>query len=144
MDGTAELDRFVQAQEGQYQRALAELRSGRKTGHWIWFVLPQLRGLGRSSMAQQYGIASASEAKAYLAHPVLGPRLFECLDALLAADGSAEHILGSIDAMKVRSCVTLFSQVSDDARLGAVLDRFYDGQPDPLTLGALGDTGRVQ
>lgn len=132
-----ELQRFVKAQGATYDAALAELRAGRKRGHWIWFILPQLRGLGRSSMAHQYGITSRAEARDYVAHPVLGPRLFECLDALLAAEGSAEQILGTVDAMKVRSCATLFGEVCDDPRPAAVLDRFYRGVKDDRTLALL-------
>lgn len=133
------LDRFVQAQDDRYRHAVEELRVGRKRTHWMWFVLPQLRGLGKSAMAEEYGIAGAAEAAAYLAHPLLGTRLFECLDALLAAQGSAEQILGATDALKLRSCVTLFGEISEDPRWSAVLDRFYGGQRDARTLDLLAE-----
>ncbi|MBW8755972.1 MAG: DUF1810 domain-containing protein [Burkholderiales bacterium] len=132
------LDRFVQAQAGRYDQALAELKAGRKTGHWIWFVLPQLRGLGRSAAAHEYGIADRAEAEAYLAHPLLGERLKESVRAMLThADRPAISILGDIDALKFRSCLTLFDAVSDDPLFRQALDAFYDGQPDPATLALL-------
>lgn len=131
-----ELQRFVDAQARSYGDALAELRAGSKRSHWMWFVLPQLRGLGSSGMAERYGIASAAEARAYLAHPVLGARLRECVDAMNAiAGGDARAILGSIDALKFRSCVTLFAAVApEEARFDAALDKYYGGRPDPRTL----------
>jgi uncharacterized protein (DUF1810 family) len=130
------LDRFVQAQEGHYEQALAELKAGRKTSHWIWFVLPQLRGLGRSAMAHEYGIVDHAEAEAYLAHPLLGARLRECVQALLAHPGrSAASILGDVDALKFRSCLTLFDAVSGpDNLFSEALDAFYAGEPDTATL----------
>jgi uncharacterized protein (DUF1810 family) len=136
-----DLDRFLAAQQATYAGALAELRRERKTGHWIWFVFPQLDGLGRSEMSHRYGIVSLAEAQAYAAHPVLGARLRECAAALLAARAtSADHILGSIDAMKVRSSMTLFRRAApDEPVFGQVLDRFYDGRPDPATEAMLGD-----
>nr|WP_233130762.1 DUF1810 domain-containing protein [Sphingomonas jeddahensis] len=128
------LARFVAAQDGVYPGALAELRRGRKTSHWMWFVFPQLRGLGRSPTAQHYGIASLAEARAYLAHAVLGPRLHEASATVLAAPGSAEAILGPVDALKLRSSMTLFAAAADDpAPFGAVLRRFFDGAPDAAT-----------
>jgi uncharacterized protein (DUF1810 family) len=132
------LQRFVDAQEDAaiYARALEELRAGRKRGHWIWFVFPQIAGLGQSPMSQAYAIRSLEEARAYLAHPILGPRLHECSEALLAAepDASAESILGGIDAIKVRSSMTLFTRADpSDQLFKAVLDRFYAGEPDPET-----------
>jgi uncharacterized protein (DUF1810 family) len=137
MDGSGapDLERFVTAQRDVYAGALAELRRGRKTGHWIWFVFPQIAGLGHSEMSQLYAIASLDEARAYAAHPVLGARLRECATALLAVAGrSAVEILGSVDAVKVRSSMTLFSRaVPDEALFGRVLDRFYAGVPDPAT-----------
>jgi uncharacterized protein (DUF1810 family) len=135
-----DLDRFVVAQEHDYDRALAELRAGRKRGHWMWFVLPQLRGLGSSPTAQHYGITSLAEARAYLAHPVLGPRLITCAQALLDVEGrSAEAILGGIDAVKLRSSMTLFAAADPtQPAFGAVLERFFDGRPDPLTRRMLG------
>lgn len=132
------LERFVRAQEGSYAQALAELRAGRKTGHWIWFVLPQLRGLGRSPMAHEYGIADRAEAEAYLAHPLLGARLRECVHALLAHAGRpAASILGDVDAMKFRSCLTLFDAVSTDPLFSRALDAFYGGERDAATLARL-------
>ena len=130
-----DLDRFVAAQEGMYPGALAELRAGRKTGHWIWFVFPQLAGLGRSEMSRHYALTSLAEARAYLAHPVLGPRLRECADATLATRGrTAEEILGGIDAVKLRSSMTLFHRAApDEPVFQDVLDRFYDGVPDRAT-----------
>ncbi len=133
------LQRFVDAQEPTYDRALGELRGGRKTSHWMWFVLPQLLGLGRSSTAQHYGIAGLDEARAYLAHPVLGPRLHECCRALLdLGDVSAESVLGSVDAMKLRSSMTLFARADPDEPVFAeVLARFFDGGPDERTIALL-------
>jgi uncharacterized protein (DUF1810 family) len=130
------LDRFVGAQQDLYADALAELRDGHKRTHWMWFVLPQLRGLGHSAMAERYGLADADEARAYLAHPVLGPRLLECVRALLAhRHASAEDILGSIDAMKLRSCLTLFMEVAPQVpEFAQALDRFYAGKRDTRTL----------
>ena len=135
-----DLERFVAAQDGVYDGALAELRAGRKTGHWIWFVFPQVAGLGRSEMSRIYAIGSLAEARAYLAHPVLGPRLRECVAALLATHGrSADEMLGSIDAVKLRSSMTLFLRADpDEPAFRAVLDRFYDGRPDAATDAILG------
>lgn len=130
-----DLDRFVAAQNGVYPQTLAELRSGAKTSHWMWFVFPQIAGLGRSAMAQAYAIASADEARAYLAHPVLGPRLVEATLAVAAATGSAEAILGGIDAVKLRSSMTLFARIAaEPAPFRAALDRFFGGAEDPATL----------
>ena len=135
------LDRFVAAQDqgGTYQRALAELRAGRKASHWVWFVFPQVAGLGFSAMAREYAILSLAEARAYLAHPVLGPRLAECAGALLAARGkSAEDILGPVDAMKVRSSMTLFQAAAPgEAIFGDVLGRYFGGIADEATISRL-------
>jgi uncharacterized protein (DUF1810 family) len=129
------LDRFVEAQQGVYASALAELRRGHKTSHWMWFVFPQIAGLGRSATAQHYAIRDRAEASAYLAHPLLGPRLVEAAQAVTAATGSAEAILGGIDAIKLRSSMTLFAAVADDpAPLAAALVRFFAGEPDQATL----------
>jgi uncharacterized protein (DUF1810 family) len=133
-----DLQRFVAAQEDAaiYARALAELRAGRKQSHWIWFVFPQIAGLGASPMSQAYAIRSLEEARAYLAHPLLGTRLRESAEALLAADpdASAESILGGIDAIKVRSSMTLFHRAAPaEPTFRQALDRFYDGRPDPET-----------
>ena len=138
-----DLDRFVRAQDegGAYERALGEVRRGRKTSHWMWFVFPQLAGLGRSAMAQRYAIASLEEARAYLGHPVLGPRLADSAAALVDAPEarSAESILGDIDAVKLRSSATLFLHADPERReVQRVLDRFFDGVPDPATERLLG------
>ena len=132
------LDRFVSAQASVYPSALAELAAGRKRTHWMWFIFPQIAGLGSSPAAQRYAIASLDEARAYLAHPVLGPRLRECARALLAVEGkSAEKILGYPDDLKLRSSMTLFARAADDPDVfEAVLERYYDG-PDPRTLALL-------
>lgn len=136
------LERFVTAQNSgaTYARALDELRAGRKTTHWMWFVFPQLAGLGRSAMAQAYAIASLAEAQAYLVHDTLGPRLLECTGAVLVHhERSAETIFGGIDAMKLRSSMTLFARADEDQDpFRAVLDRFYGGEPDPQTERLLG------
>ena len=134
-----DLERFVAAQAGSYADALAELEAGRKRSHWMWFVFPQLAGLGRSETARFYGIRSAAEARAYLDHPQLGARLRQCCAALLRHQGvSAETILGGIDALKLKSSMTLFEAVADDpAPFAAVLDAFYAGTRDPLTLDLL-------
>ncbi|HEX5928056.1 MAG TPA: DUF1810 domain-containing protein [Solirubrobacterales bacterium] len=137
-----DLQRFVAAQNegGTYERALAELRAGRKASHWMWFVFPQLSGLGSSTMARRYAIGSLAEAEAYLEHPLLGPRLRECAAALAAHDDrSAREILGEIDAVKLRSSMTLFSRAAPgEAVFRRVLDRFYDSSADPQTLRLLG------
>jgi len=137
-----DLDRFLAAQQGAYAGALEELRQGRKTGHWIWFVFPQLAGLGRSEMSRYYAISSLDEARAYLVHPVLGARLRECATAVLATKGrTAVEIFGSIDAVKVRSCMTLFRRAApDDPVFATVLDRFYESRPDETTDALLGSS----
>ena len=149
------LERFVEAQDqgGIYEQALAELRAGHKTGHWMWFVFPQIAGLGQSAMSQRYAIESLDEAQAYLEHPVLGPRLVECAQALLVHEGhSAREILGEIDAVKLRSSMSLFAHASSPASprktlyskdsrglgvFGQVLERYFDGEPDAATLGLI-------
>lgn len=135
-----DLERFVAAQEGVYDGALRELRQGRKSGHWIWFIFPQLVGLGRSELSRFYGIESIDEACAYLEHPLLGPRLRECVEAVLAAPGAtAEETFGSIDARKVRSSMTLFHRAAPDEPLFAeVLARFCAGVSDEATNALLG------
>ncbi len=142
MDSSWGLERFVTAQDqgGTYQRAVAELRAGAKSSHWMWFIFPQAAGLGRSAMARQYAIASAAEARAYLAHPVLGPRLRECAGIVAGTAGrSAEQIFGPVDAMKLRSSMTLFDAAAGDGEtvFGAVLERFFGGAADPATLARL-------
>lgn len=138
------LQRFVDAQAGVYDTVVAELRAGRKRSHWMWFIFPQLSGLGTSAMAQRYGIASAAEARAYLAHELLGPRLHECVRLINAVHGrSIEEILGWPDDLKLRSSMTLFGRAcqggghTGDCRCGdfrAVLERYYGGQEDPVTV----------
>lgn len=130
------VQRFVEAQADAYSWALQEIRNGRKTSHWMWFVFPQIAGLGRSAMAQRYAIADRSEAEAYLAHPLLGARLREITDAVLAlpASSNAEAVFGAIDAVKLRSSMTLFAAVSSEPRFAAVLDKWYDGIRDAATL----------
>ncbi len=135
--GMHDLQRFVNAQDrgGTYEAALAELRAGRKTSHWMWFVFPQVAGLGRSPVAQQFAISSLDEARAYLRHPVLGPRLAECAAVLTEIPGrSAEQIFGGLDALKLRSSMTLFHRADPAGPLIAqVLSQYFDGQPDPAT-----------
>ena len=136
------LERFVQAQDagGTYGQALRELRAGRKTSHWMWFVFPQVAGLGRSSTAQAYAIASLQEARDYLAHPVLGPRLRECTEAVLThTDRTADQVFGGIDALKLRSSMTLFARADPaEPAFAAVLDAFYGGEADERTEQILG------
>jgi uncharacterized protein (DUF1810 family) len=136
MTDSHDLRRFVLAQEGVYAAAVNELRAGRKTSHWMWFVFPQIAGLGRSAMAQTYAIASRAEAQAYLAHPVLGPRLLECTTILTQLDGSsADAIFGAVDAQKLKSSMTLFAQAApDEPRFRDVLEQYFDGVEDPETL----------
>jgi uncharacterized protein (DUF1810 family) len=132
-----ELDRFLGAQEPVYAQALGELRAGRKRSHWMWFVFPQHQALGRSAMAVRYGIRSLDEARAYLAHPVLGPRLHECCQALLDLPGqpTAHDILGSPDDLKLRSCLTLFLlAAAGDPLFEACLARYCGGQRDERTI----------
>ncbi len=139
-DASFDLQRFVDAQEGVYERALGELRAGRKTSHWMWFVFPQLAGLGRSEMARRYALGSLAEARAYLAHPLLGARLRASCEALLEGAGgaSAEQVLGAIDALKLRSSMTLFARAEPAEPLFArVLERFHDGEQDPATVALL-------
>lgn len=137
MDEQPDLDRFVNAQDagGTYDAAVRELRAGRKQTHWMWFVFPQIAGLGLSSTSRRYAIASLAEARAYLAHPVLGRRLVQCADIVATSPaGSAEAILGPIDAMKLRSSMTLFRRADPtEAVFGAVLDRYFGGVSDPET-----------
>ena len=137
-----DLQRFLDAQDGggTYERALAELRAGRKTTHWMWFVFPQRAGLGQSEASRRYAIASAAEARAYAEHPVLGPRLVACAEALLTHEGrSAREILGEIDAVKLRSSMTLFERVGGAGEpFGPCLDAFFAGERDPATLRLVG------
>ena len=133
------LARFVEAQEPVYRAVVEELRAGRKRSHWVWFVFPQLRELGRSRTAVHFGIGSRDEAIAYLEHPILGPRLRDCARLVAAADGPVEQVMGHVDALKLRSSMTLFANVTDDDRdFLDVLERHYGGEPDAVTVELLG------
>lgn len=133
------LERFVDAQIGVYDTALAELRAGHKRTHWMWFIFPQIEGLGHSAMAQRYAIRSADEAAAYLAHPVLGPRLRACAAAVASHhDRGVDEIFGHPDNLKFHSSMTLFADVApDEAIFQTCLDQFFDGRADPATLDRL-------
>ena len=130
------LCRFIDAQESEYRSALAEIEAGRKESHWMWYVFPQYDGLGFSPTSKHYAIKSPEEAEAYLGHPVLGPRLGECVEALLAVTGrSADEIFGSPDDMKLKSCMTLFAHISPEgSAFEQVLDKYFDGHRDLTTL----------
>ena len=138
-DDPHDLARFVTAQDGVLDQVRAELRAGRKRSHWMWFVFPQVAGLGSSPVAQHYALSGLDEARAYLAHPVLGPRLRECAELAAAVPGrSASEVFGYPDDLKLRSSMTLFAQADPDApEFAAVLDRYFDGEPDPRTLALL-------
>ena len=131
-----DLQRFVDAQDGVYERVLSELRAGRKTSHWMWFVFHQVEGLGHSATAQRYAISGLDEARAYLAHPVLGPRLIECSEIVAATTGrTAQEVFGRPDELKLRSSMTLFARAApDSAVFQQVLDRYFDGRADERTL----------
>jgi uncharacterized protein (DUF1810 family) len=133
---TFALERFIQAQDPIYAQVVSELRRGRKRGHWIWYIFPQLRGLGMSPTSQHFGISGLEEARAYLAHPLLGERLAECVEMILSHQGvSAESILGRLDALKFRSCLTLFAAAEPSQTVFAeALERFFGGTRDPLSL----------
>lgn len=136
-----DLERFVQAQALDYDRALSELRAGKKQSHWMWFIFPQIEGLGSSPMSRRYSIKSAAEARAYLGHPVLGPRLRECAAVVNRIVGrQALAIFGSPDELKMRSCATLFASVSDDPVFDQLLEKYFNGQQDTETLRLLHDT----
>lgn len=143
MSDTFDLERFVTAQERDYPRALAELRAGRKRSHWMWYVFPQMRGLGASPMSERYGIGSLAEASAYLAHPILGPRLRECAEVVLAIEGaSARDIFGDPDDLKLRSSATLFARASAPGSVfETVLEKYFDGAPDERTVRLLAQAG---
>jgi len=134
-----DLERFVEAQQGDYDRALAEIRSGRKQTHWMWYIFPQIAGLGSSLTATRYAIQNRAEAEAYLAHPILGPRLLEIAEAAAAIDGaSATEVFGYPDDLKLRSCATLFAAVSPPGSVfERLLDKYFNGQPDVRTLESL-------
>ena len=140
MNDPHDLNRFVLAQQGDYEQALREITGGRKRSHWMWYIFPQIDGLAFSAMSRQYAIKSAGEARAYLAHPVLGPRLLACAQAALACEGrSAAEIFGSPDDLKLRSCATLFASVSAEGSVfHRLLDKYYPAGPDPATLRLLG------
>lgn len=139
MTDSYDLQPFVDAQAQVFDTALAEIGSGSKQSHWMWFIFPQLAGLGRSPSAQYYAVGSLGEARAYLSHPLLGPRLRRCIEALLpwAGKRSAEQILGPIDALKLRSSLTLFDRIEPDSIFSRVLGMFYDGRRDERTLALL-------
>lgn len=139
MTGDYDLDRFVDAQAQVWPGALEEIRRGRKRSHWMWYIFPQLAGLGRSVMSQRYAIVDADEARAYLAHPLLGPRYVECVEALQDLTGSDPvAIFGEVDAMKLRSSLTLFEAAGTNPLIAAALTRWFGGARDELTLGRLG------
>ncbi|HEY2713220.1 MAG TPA: DUF1810 domain-containing protein [Chthoniobacterales bacterium] len=131
-----DLDRFVQAQKDSYEQALSEIKSGEKRSHWMWYIFPQIAGLGHSAMSQRYSIKSLAEAKAYLGHPVLGPRLIICGEALLNLENrSADGIFGFLDAKKLRSSVTLFAAASPgESIFQQLLSKYFCGEHDPATL----------
>jgi uncharacterized protein (DUF1810 family) len=135
MAGDYDLERFVAAQDGVFEQVVRELRQGRKGSHWMWFIFPQIAGLGQSAMAQRYAIGSLEEAKAYLRHPVLGPRLNECTRLVNAIDGrTIEEIFGYPDDLKFRSSMSLFARAADDEPVFAeALEKYFGGAPDPLT-----------
>ena len=139
MDLEYDLQRYVDAQRDVYATALAELRAGHKRTHWMWFIFPQMEGLGGSEMARRYAIRSGDEAAAYLAHPVLGPRLRACTSAVaMHGDRDVKHIFDHPDDLKFHSCMTLFADIApDEAVFQACLDRFFDGAPDSATIGRL-------
>lgn len=140
MSDAFHLERFVAAQDPVYADFVAELRAGRKASHWMWFVFPQMAGLGHSAMAQRYAILSLDEARAYFKHPILGARLLECIALVNVVERrSAEQIFGSIDAQKLQSCLTLFELASDgNPAIVAALEKYYDGRRDATTLQLLG------
>jgi len=142
--GAFDLERFVQAQDRVMPAVMRELQEGRKRSHWMWFVFPQLRALGRSPTALHYGIASLDEARDYMAHAVLGPRLVACTEAVLAVQGrSAHEIFGSPDDLKLRSCMTLFGAAAPGQPVFAeVLRRYHGGEPDAATAALLQDRGK--
>jgi uncharacterized protein (DUF1810 family) len=134
-----DLDRFVEAQAGSYEVALAEIRDGAKRSHWMWYIFPQLAGLGHSAMAKRYAIDSLEQARAYLAHPLLGTRLRRCVAAFQhLSNTTADRVFGSVDAMKLRSSLTLFGEAGGGLLFEAALDRWFGGK-DPQTLALLAD-----
>ena len=144
-DDPYDLNRFVQAQERDYERALSEVKNGRKRSHWMWYIFPQFDGLGFSATSKQYAIKSVAEAKAYLSHPILGPRLIACAEAALSVEGRTAHeIFGSPDDMKLKSCATLFAYVSPEGSVfEQVLNKFFHGDRDQKTLDLLARSPQV-
>ena len=140
-----DLNRFVQAQEHDYERALSEVKNGRKRSHWMWYIFPQFDGLGFSAMSKRYAIKSIAEAKAYLSHPILGPRLIECAEAALRVEGRTAHeIFGSPDDMKLKSCATLFAYVSPEGSVfEQLIDKFFNSDRDQKTLDLLAASSQV-
>jgi len=138
-----DLARFVEAQARNYRQALTEIKAGRKQSHWMWYVFPQCDGLGNSPTSRHYAIKSVEEARAYLAHPVLGPRLVECADALLRTEGRSAHdIFGSPDDLKLRSSATLFASVSTPGSVfDRIIERYFDGEPDDRTMALISKSG---
>lgn len=134
MEESKTLERFLDPQNFMYELALTEIRNGRKEEHWIWFIFPQLRGIGRSRMSYHYGIKDIEEAKAYYAHPILGNRLLEATQLLLHLDKDLEEIFGHLDAMKVRSCMTLFYHATGDEMFMKVIEKFFGGVEDEVTV----------
>lgn len=136
------LQRFVDAQAFNFDAALAELRRGRKVSHWMWYVFPQIEGLGSSATARRYALSGISEAQAYLAHPLLGQRLRLCVDTVLGLEGTtARAVFGHPDCLKFRSCLTLFACAAPgEQRFADALDKYFDGRPDELTLRAIGES----
>ena len=139
MNDRFNLSRFIEAQEGDYSDVLNELKRGKKAGHWIWYVFPQMASLGHSEMSEKYSISCINEARAYIGHPILGPRLVECTELVLAVEGkTAEQVFGSLDAMKFRSSMTLFLRVGEaDSIYQHALSKYFDGEPDPETHKAM-------
>jgi len=144
-DDPYNLQRFVSAQEAEYGQALAEIRAGRKKNHWMWFIFPQFDGLGFSPTSRFYSIKTIEEAKAYLDHPVLGPRLLKCIRALLELQGrTAAQIFGSPDDLKLRSCLTLYSVASPSEKIfRKALEKYYAGEPDVRTLRLIGEKPEI-
>jgi len=136
MSDPYDLRRFVVAQQDVYDAAVSELRAGRKTSHWMWFIFPQIAGLGQSATAQKYAVTSLAEAESYLAHPLLGPRLLECARILTQLNGrTAREVFGAVDAQKLQSSMTLFARAAaEPSPFGEVLDQYFDGDEDEATL----------
>lgn len=141
MDDIYDLNRFVEAQQDEYDDALSEIAGGRKQTHWMWYIFPQIDGLASTATSRHFAIKSLDEARAYLDHPILGPRLLECAEAALAVEGRSAHdIFGTPDDLKLRSCATLFAVVRPGSVFDRLLAKYYDGGRDPRTLQLLGRT----